>query len=63
MILTVSDPDVAFAKALAAGAREVVAVQEASRAPHGCIAYAARSRNQPAISSGDTSCKPEPNAA
>jgi PhnB protein len=29
MILTVADPDAMFAKALAAGAREVVAVQEA----------------------------------
>ena len=34
-----------------------------SRAPHGCIAYAARSPNHPAISSGVTSCKAEQNAA
>src|SRR5215472_13853024 len=34
-----------------------------ARAPHGCIAYAARSQNHPAISSGVTSCKAEPNAA
>jgi hypothetical protein len=34
-----------------------------ARAPHSCIAYAARSWNHPAISSGLTSCKAEPNAA
>ena len=34
-----------------------------STAPHSCIAYAARSWNHPAISSGVTSCKAEPNAA
>jgi predicted nuclease of restriction endonuclease-like (RecB) superfamily len=34
-----------------------------SRAPHSCIAYAARSWNHPAISSRVTSCKAEPNAA
>src|SRR5262249_48768874 len=28
-----------------------------ARAPHGCRAYAARSRNHPAISSGSTSCQ------
>ena len=31
MILTVSDPDAMFAQAVAAGAREVVAVEEAYR--------------------------------
>ena len=34
-----------------------------SRAPHSCIAYAARSWNHPAIFSRVTSCKAEPNAA
>jgi hypothetical protein len=34
-----------------------------ARAPHSCIAYAARSWNHPAILSGVTSCKAEPNAA
>ena len=34
-----------------------------ARAPHSCIAYAARSWNHPAISSRVTSCKAEPNAA
>ena len=34
-----------------------------SRAPHSCIAYAARSWNHPAMFSGVTSCKAEPNAA
>ncbi len=32
------------------------------RAPHSCIAYAARDRNQPAISSRVTSCRAEANA-
>jgi hypothetical protein len=33
------------------------------RALHCCIAYAARSRNHPAMFSGVTSCKAEANAA
>ena len=36
---------------------------ETTRAPHSCIAYAARSWNHPAILSSVTSCKAEPNAA
>src|SRR3954452_20538735 len=34
-----------------------------ARAPYSCIAYAARSPNHPAISSGVTSCKADANAA
>src|SRR3954465_7943618 len=34
-----------------------------TRAPHSCIAYAARSWNHPAMFSRVTSCKAEPNAA
>ena len=43
--------------------RNAEAIGAAFRAPHSCIAYAARSWNHPAISSGVTSCKAEPNAA
>ena len=59
---------------LASDARELKLIGEATlskvspnldyvRAPHSCIAYAARSPNHPAISSGVTSCRAEPNAA
>src|SRR5438046_2643583 len=38
-------------------------LREVVRAPHSCIAYAARSWNHPAMSSGFTSCRADANAA
>src|SRR5512135_2529299 len=43
--------------------RKLTTTRQTARAPHSCIAYAARSPNHPAISSGVTSCRAEPNAA